>query len=153
MRSDGNDGNKANDDARLRRILADTRTIAMVGASPSSNRDSHSVMAYLKRQGYRVIPVNPTVAENSSILGETVRADLASIPEAFELVDVFRNPQAVAGIVDEILALDRRPRVLWLQLGVIDAQAAERARSAGIGVVMNRCIRIEHRRLRRSGSP
>lgn len=138
---------KPHDDARLRRILAQTETIAMIGASPDSGRDSHAVMAYLQRQGYRVIPVNPTVDAGVTILGETVYPDLASIPLAVDLVDVFRRPDAVAGIVDELLALDRRPRFLWLQLGVVDEAAAGRARRAGITVVMDRCMKIEHRRL------
>lgn len=134
-------------DDELRRILDETRTIAMIGASPETERDSHRVMRYLQQQGFRVVPVNPTVDEGTTIHGERVRASLADIPEAFELVDVFRKPAAVAGIVDEVLALDRRPQTLWLQLGVVDEDAAAAARRGGLAVVMDRCIMQEHRRL------
>lgn len=135
-------------DETLARILRECRTIAMVGASPKPGRASHGVMRYLKEQGYRVIPVNPAVA-GDTLLGETAYASLADVPDEFELVDVFRKADAVAGVVDEVLALENRKalRVLWLQLGVIDRDAAARARDAGLEVVMDRCIRIEHGRL------
>jgi len=134
-------------DDELRRILDATRTIAMIGASADSERDSHRVMRYLQQHGFRVVPVNPTVEEGTMIHGERVRAGLADIPETFELVDVFRKPAAVAGVVDEVLALDRRPQTLWLQLGVVDEDAAEAACRGGLDVVMDRCIMQEHRRL------
>jgi predicted CoA-binding protein len=135
-------------DEELRRILRDTRVIAMVGASPRPERDSYGVMRYLQQQGYRVIPVNPTV-EGETIHGETIHASLADIRDAYQLVDVFRRSDAVSGIVDEILALDQRATVrsLWLQLGVIDTDAASRAADAGLDVVMDRCLKVEHRRL------
>lgn len=135
-------------DETLARILHECRTIAMVGASPKPQRPSHGVMRYLKEQGYRVIPVNPAAA-GDTILGETACASLADVSDQFQLVDVFRKAEAVAGVVDELLALENRPalRVLWLQLGVIDYHAAARARDAGLEVVMDRCIRIEHGRL------
>jgi predicted CoA-binding protein len=134
-------------DATLRQILQDTSTIAMIGASQRGDRDSHRVMRYLQQQGYRVIPVNPTLNPGASVLGEDVYASLADIPDEFQMVDVFRRSDAVAGIVDEILALDEKPRFLWLQLGVEDKAAAATARSAGIEVVMDRCLKIEHARL------
>ncbi len=138
-------------DAMLRRILETTRTVAMVGASPNPNRDSYRVMRYLQQQGYRVIPVNPTV-DGASILGEPVVARLADIECGVDLVDVFRRADAVAGVVDEVLALAARPATLWLQLGVVDEQAAARARDAGLEVVMDRCIKVEHVRLVRAAS-
>ena len=138
-------------DAALRRILETTRTIAMVGASPNPDRDSYRVMRYLQQQGYRVIPVNPTV-DDASILGEPVVGRLADIEGGVDLVDVFRRADAVAGVVDEVLALASRPATLWLQLGVVDEQAAARARDAGLEVVMDRCIKVEHGRLVRPAS-
>lgn len=142
------------DDRALLDLLRHTRTIAMVGASPSPARDSHGVMRYLQHAGYRVIPVNPTAA-GRSIHGEPVVARLGDIVGSFELVDVFRRADAVPALVEEILPLiDRHGiRGLWLQLGVVHDAAARRARAAGLEVVMDRCLKIEHRRLApRSGS-
>lgn len=129
-------------------ILRSTRTIAMVGASASPARASHGVMKYLQQAGYRVIPVNPTVS-GEQIHGETARASLADIAEPFELVDVFRRPDAVPDLVEEVIALaeSRGIRCLWLQPGVVHAEAAQRARAAGLDVVEDRCLKIEHRRL------
>ncbi|MGB5246701.1 MAG: CoA-binding protein [Woeseia sp.] len=145
--------NENYDDADLRRILNDTDTIVMIGASQRGDRDSHRVMRYLQQQGYRVIPVNPTLDPGSTILGETVYGSLQSVPGDFQLVNVFRRSDAVAGIVDELLALEKQPAFLWLQLGVIDAKAAEKARSAGVEVVMDRCIKVEHGRLVKQTAP
>lgn len=135
-------------DADLRKILRDTKTLAMVGASQRGARDSHRVMRYLQQNGYRVIPVNPTLGDGATILGEKVYDSLAEIPHEFQLVDVFRRPDAVAEVVDDVLALERKPKYLWLQLGVVDEAAADKARDAGITVVMDRCIKIEHGRLK-----
>ena len=134
-------------DNDLRRILDDTDTIAMLGASPRGNRDSHRVMRYLQQKGYRVIPVNPTLDADQTILGERVYAALADIPFEFQMVDVFRRSDAIAGIVDEILALPKKPAFLWLQLGISDVYAARKAEDAGIEVIMDRCVKIEHGRL------
>ncbi|MEQ8205711.1 MAG: CoA-binding protein [Woeseia sp.] len=134
-------------DNDLRRILDDTDTIAMLGASPRGNRDSHRVMRYLQQKGYRVIPVNPTLESDQTILGERVYSTLADIPDEFQMVDVFRRSDAVAGIVDEVLAMSKRPAFLWLQLGVSDVYAARKAEDAGIEVIMDRCLKIEHGRL------
>lgn len=134
-------------DGNLRRILDETDTIAMVGASPKTNRDSHRVMRYLQQKGYRVLPVNPTLPDDQTILGEKVFATLADIREPYQMVDVFRRADAVAEVVDEVLALPEAPKFLWLQLGVIDEAAADRARDAGIEVVMDHCLKIEHERL------
>lgn len=141
-----------NDDATLRHILDNTDTIAMIGASPRGNRDSHRVMRYLQQHGYRVIPVNPTLEADQTVLGEKVYASLADIPDHYQMVDVFRKADAVSEVIDEVLALERKPDFLWLQLGVIDEDAAERARSAGITVVMDRCVKIEHGRLLANGN-
>ncbi len=135
-------------DDSLRRLLTECRTIAMVGASDDPARDSHGVMRYLQQNGYRVIPVNPTIA-GDELLGEVACSALADIPHSFDLVNVFRKVEAVPGIVDEVIALgkDKGVQALWLQLRIADTKAAERARAAGITVVMNRCIKIEHGRL------
>ncbi len=136
------------DDALLRRILTNTRTIAMVGASPDWVRPSNFAMKYLQRKGYRVIPVNPGHA-GKDILGETTYARLRDIPDKFDMVDVFRTSDAVGAIADEAIevAAGKGARVLWMQLGVRDDAAAERAEAAGLTVVMNRCPKIEYGRL------
>jgi len=137
-------------DDDLHRILSDCRAIAMVGASTNPERDSHGVMRYLQQNGYRVIPVNPAIA-GRELHGEVAYSTLADIPDSFDLVDVFRKVEAVPGIVDEVFSLREKKgvQVLWLQLGIADIKAAERARAGGITVVMNRCLKIEHSRLMR----
>ena len=130
----------------LRAILAATGTIAVVGASPKPVRPSNSVMRYLLGAGYRVIPINPGHA-GAEILGQPVFARLADVPELIDLVDIFRRRSALGGIVDEALALDPKPKVIWMQLGLADEAAAARAEAAGVAVVMDRCARIEHGRL------
>ena len=129
-------------------ILRDTRTIAMVGASPKWNRPSYFAMKYLQEKGYRVIPVNPGQA-GKEILGERVYASLAEIPDSFEMVDIFRNSEAAGPVTDEAIAVakDKGIKVIWMQLGVINHEAAERARAAGLTVVMDRCPKIEFGRL------
>lgn len=135
-------------DADLRRILTETKTIAVLGFSARPDRPSHYVAAFLQARGYRVVPVNPGLA-GQVWLGETVYADLAEIPReiAIDMVDVFRTPEAVPAIVAEIAA--QRPEVitLWLQLGVVHEEAAAKARAAGLRVVMDRCPKIEIPRL------
>ena len=130
----------------LRRILNQVKTIAMVGASPHWNRPSYFAMKYLQAKGYRVIPVNPRAA-GQEILGEEVRASLADVPDRLDMVQVFRNSEAAGPIVDEALALPSPPPVVWMQLGVRNDAAAERAEAAGCTVVMNRCPKIEWARL------
>lgn len=134
--------------AELLAILGDTHTIAMVGASPKWNRPSYFAMKYLQEKGYRVIPVNPGAA-GGEILGETVYAALSEIPGHFEMVDIFRNSEAAGAITDEAIALakDKGIQVVWMQLGVINEEAAERAQAAGLKVVMDRCPKIEFGRL------
>jgi len=131
-------------DAMLRRILAETRTIAMVGASTNWNRPSYFVMKYLQAKGYRVIPVNPAAA-GQEILGETVRASLSEIAEPVDLVDVFRRSDQVGPVADEAISIGAK--VLWMQLGVRNDEAAARAEAAGLTVVMDRCPKIEFGRL------
>jgi predicted CoA-binding protein len=140
------DSGLIDDDAGLARILTEVRTIALLGASPKPDRPSHGVMRFLLSKGYRVFPVNPGEADGE-ILGQTVYPDLASVPEPVDMVDVFRASEALPGIVRNVLALPVRPAVLWTQLGVRDASAAQMAAEAGIDVVMDRCPAIEHPRL------
>jgi predicted CoA-binding protein len=134
--------------AELLAILRATRSIAMVGASPKWNRPSSFAMKYLQEKGYRVIPVNPGHA-GKQILGETVYASLADIPEQFDMVDIFRNSEAAGPITDEAIALAKEKdiKVIWMQLGVVNHEAAGRARAAGLTVVMDRCPKIEFGRL------
>lgn len=127
-------------------ILAPPKTIAVVGASDNPSRPVHGVMAYLVRAGYRVIPINPGHA-GGEILGQRVYARLADIPEPVDIVDIFRRQDQLGGVVDEALAMKPLPRTIWMQLGLADPQAAARAEAAGLDVVMDRCIKIEHSRV------
>jgi len=131
-------------DAKLRHILSTVRTIALVGASSNWNRPSYFVMKYLQGKGYRVIPVNPGLA-GQDLLGERVYASLRDIPEAIDMIEVFRNSDAVPPIVDDAIAIGAR--VVWMQLGVRNDAAAAKAEVAGLEVVMNRCPKIEFGRL------
>jgi predicted CoA-binding protein len=123
------------------RILRDSRTIAMVGLSGNPFRPSHFVAIYMLSEGYRVIPVNPREPE---ILGQKSYASLRDIPEPVDLVDIFRDPKAVPPIVEEAIAIGAK--TVWMQLGVINLEAAQRARDAGLQVVMDACVKIEHAR-------
>jgi uncharacterized protein len=133
-------------DAYIRGILVTCRTIAMVGASAKDSRPSFFAFKYLLERGYRMIPVNPGLA-GQTILGQTVFARLADIPEPVDMVDLFRNASFAAAALDEMLALAPRPAVLWMQLGVRDDATAARAEAAGLKVVMDRCPKIEYGRL------
>ena len=133
-------------DALLRRILREVRTIAMVGASPDWNRPSYFAMKYLQIKGYRVIPVNPK-ATGAEILGERVYASLKDIPEKIDMVDIFRASSAVPPIVEDAIQIGAK--VVWMQIGVRNDEAARRAEEAGLTVVMNRCPKIEWGRLNR----
>jgi O-acetylhomoserine (thiol)-lyase len=131
-------------DAKIRRILSAVRTIAMVGASPNWNRPSYFVMKYLQNKGYRVIPVNPGTAGKEQ-LGEKVYASLRDIPDKVDMVDVFRASDQVGPIVDDAIAIGAK--VVWMQLGVRNDEAAARGEAAGIEVIMDRCPKIEFGRL------
>jgi len=136
------------DDSVLRRILRETRTIAMIGASPNWVRPSNFAMKYLQGKGYRVIPVNPRAA-GASILGETVYARLADVPGPVQVVDIFRSGDAAGSATDEAIshADTLGIGVVWMQLGVRNNKAASRAEEAGLTVIMDRCIKIEYGRL------
>ncbi|PPR20707.1 MAG: hypothetical protein CFH40_01838 [Alphaproteobacteria bacterium MarineAlpha10_Bin3] len=132
------------DDSYIKRILADTRTIAMVGASTNWNRPSYFAMKYLQAKGFRVIPVNPRSA-GESLLGETVLAGLADIESPVDMVDIFRNSDAAGPITDEAIAIGAK--IVWMQFTVVNPDAADRAEAAGLRVVMNRCPKVEYARL------
>ena len=129
-------------DTTIRDILASPRTIAVVGCSPDPNRDSYQIAALLKARGHTIIPVNPHCRE---VLGEPCFPSLREVPTRIEMVDVFRRSRFVGQLAEEAIALGAS--ILWLQLGVIDPAAAQRAQAAGLTVVMDRCPAIEYRRL------
>jgi len=128
----------------IRRILDECRTIAVVGLSSDPSRPSNSVSGYMKRQGYRVIPVNPN---ETSVFGDKSYPDLAAVEEQIDLVDVFRRSDEAGKAVDEAIAVGAK--AVWLQEGVIDPAAAQRAEDAGLMVVMDRCWLKEHIRAHR----
>jgi predicted CoA-binding protein len=130
-----------NSQETIRRILDECRTIAVVGLSSNASRPSHGVSGYMRRQGYRVIPVNPNETE---VFGEKSYPDLAAVPEKIDLVDVFRRSDEAGKSVDEAIAVGAK--AVWLQEGVIDRDAAQRALDAGLLVVMDRCWLKEHMR-------
>src|SRR5712692_5024601 len=129
------------DPETIARILDECRTIAVVGLSSKSTRPSHGVAAYMQRAGYRVIPVNPNESE---VLGEKSYASLAEVPERIDLVDVFRRSEEAGAAVDQAIAIGAK--AVWLQEGVIDHDAAQRALDAGLLVVIDRCWLKEHKR-------
>ena len=133
-------------DSYIRGILNTVKSIAMVGISPKDVRPSYFAFKYLLERGYRMIQVNPGQAGHD-ILGQKVYAKLADIPDLVDMVDIFRAAQFVPGIVQEALALDPRPQVIWMQLGIRNDEAAKIAEAAGLKVVMNRCPKIEYGRL------
>lgn len=134
------------DDTYILGILNSVKTIALTGASPNAARPSNGVMGYLLSRGYNVIPVNPGQV-GKQIHGQTVYARLADVPVTIDMVEVFRASEYLDSVVDEALAMDPRPKVIWTQLGVRDDAAAAKAEAAGIKVVMDRCPAIEYPRL------
>ncbi|MBS0548611.1 MAG: CoA-binding protein [Proteobacteria bacterium] len=132
------------DDSYLRKILRDTKSIAMVGLSANWNRPSFFAAKYLLDRGYKVFPVNPA-AKGQEILGQKVYGALDELPQKVDMVDIFRNSEAAGPITDE--AIRHGAKVVWMQLGVVNEAAAQRAEEAGLKVVMNRCPKIEHSRL------
>jgi uncharacterized protein len=133
-------------DSYIRGILNTVKTIAMVGISPKDVRPSYFAFKYLLERGYRMIPVNPGQV-GGEILGQPVFGKLTEIPEPIDMVDVFRAPQYAMAVVEEALALEPRPRVIWMQLGIRNEEAARLAEANGLKVVMDRCPKIEYGRL------
>jgi predicted CoA-binding protein len=123
-------------------VLQKYKVLAIVGLSPKSERDSHQVAKYMKENDYRIVPVNPGQKE---ILGEKCYPNLKAIPFPVDVVDIFRRPDAVPPVVDD--AIDIGARVIWMQRGIVHNEAAERAREAGLEVVMDKCIKVEHMRM------
>ena len=132
-----------NDADIIQRILREMKTIAVVGLSADPSKPSHYVSAYMQDAGYRIIPVNPRAS--GELLGEKVYPDLASIPEPVDLVNVFRPSRECAGVIEQAIAI--LAKGVWTQLGITCPEAAEKARAAGLLVVMDRCLKIEHARL------
>ncbi|HJZ46268.1 MAG TPA: CoA-binding protein [Roseiflexaceae bacterium] len=132
-------------DNEIREVLQRAQTIAVVGLSDRMDRDSNGVARFLQRNGYRIIPVNPNL--RGPVLGERPYASLRDIREHVDIVDIFRRPEYVPQVVEDAIAIGAD--VVWTQLGIINRAAAERAKQAGLGVVMDRCMAIEHRRLMR----
>lgn len=131
-----------NNDQTMKDILLSTKTIASVGLSSNPGKESYGIVQYLKNQGYRIIPVNPTADE---ILGEKSYPDLESVPEKIDVVQVFRKPEDVPPVVDS--AIKAGAKVVWMQEGVVNEEAAQTARKAGLQVVMDACMRATHQRL------
>jgi hypothetical protein len=130
------------DNDQLKQILLSTKIIASVGLSSNLEKESYSIAAYLQEQGYRVIPVNPTATE---ILGEKAYPDLSSVHEKIDVVQVFRRSEDVPPVVDE--AIQVGAKAVWMQVGIENEEAAQKARAAGLQVVMNACMRVVHRML------
>ena len=136
------------DDVMMQRVLKDTRTIAMAGTSPNWVRPSNFAMKYLLGKGYKVHPINPGHA-GKEIWDQTVYASLADVPGPIDMLDIFRNSAAAGDLVDEVISLkdEKQIKIVWLQLGVINHEAAARAEAAGLIVIMDRCPKIEYGRL------
>lgn len=133
-------------DDYIRAILCGVKSVAVVGASINPSRASNMVLKYLLAKGYRAYPVNPAYA-GQEFLGRQVYSSLAELPEPVEMVDIFRRLDAIPAVVDEALALDPKPKAIWMQLGLRDDVSAARAEAAGVKVVMDRCVKIEYGRL------
>ncbi len=131
-------------DEKITQLLNDSKTIALIGASPKETRPSYQVMAYLQQAGYKVLPVNPG-QEGKQILGEKVYARLSDIEVPVDIVDIFRRAEFVGDIIDEAIKI--KAAAVWMQLGIVNEEAATTALDAGLKVVMNRCTKIEHARL------
>ena len=131
-----------NDDQMMKDILVSAKTIASVGLSSNQEKESYWIVSYLKDQGYRIFPVNPTADE---ILGEKAYPDLESVPEKIDVVQVFRKPEDVPPVVDSAIKVGAK--AVWMQEGIVNEEAAQKARQAGLQVVMDACMRVTHRRL------
>ena len=135
-------------DRKMRDIFTSAKTIASVGLSSNPEKESYGVALYLKEQGYRIIPVNPTATE---ILGERVYPNLSAIPEKVDVVQVFRKPEDVPPVVDEAIKIGAK--VVWMQEGIVNHEAAQKAEEAGLQVVMDACMRATHKRLNSGPKP
>jgi len=132
---------------QIKSILEKHKTVAVVGLSKDPAKDSNRVAKYLKKKGYRIIPINPFA---DAILGEKCYKTLLDVPETVEIVDIFRPAKDVPPIVDQAIELKKRlgnPHVIWMQLGIVNEEAAKRARDAGLTVIMDRCMMVEYKRL------
>jgi uncharacterized protein len=134
------------DDSYIRGILNTVKTIAMVGASAKDNRPSYFAFKYLAERGYNMIPINPGLA-GKELLGRRIYGRLSEVPEPIDMVDIFRASKYAVPVVQEALTLNPRPRVIWMQLGIRNDEAAALAEANGVKVVMNRCPKIEYGRL------
>ncbi|MFX0163573.1 MAG: CoA-binding protein [Candidatus Hodarchaeota archaeon] len=134
-----------NEEEAIKYILENLRVIAVVGMSRSSHKPSYGIPKYLKEHGYRIIPVNPYAEE---ILGEKCYPDLLSVPKEVEVVEVFRPAEEAPGIVDQ--AIKKQVKAVWLQIGIINDEAGEKAKKAGIIFIQNRCMMIEYQNLHRA---
>ena len=130
----------------VQRILETTKTIAVVGLSDKPDRDSYQIASYLQQQGYRIIPVNPRIKE---VLGEKAYPRLRDVPDPVDVVDIFRRSEDVPPIVEDAIAIGAK--VVWMQSGIVNEEAAARAEAAGLAVIMDACMRSAHRTLRASG--
>ena len=131
-----------NNDQMMKDILLSAKTVASVGLSSNRAKESYGIVEYLKGQGYHIIPVNPTTSE---VLGEKSYPDLESVPEKIDVVQVFRKPEDVPPVVDSAIKVGAK--VVWMQEGIVNEEAAAKARAAGLQVVMDECMRATHRRL------
>jgi len=136
----------SSDPTELRRVLANARVVAVLGAHPDRSRAAWYVPAYLQRQGARILPVNP-LHTGEEILGEPVRASLAELHEPVDVVDVFRRPEALSAHLADILAMRPAPRLVWLQSGIREEGFARSLEEAGIPVIQDRCMLADHQRL------
>jgi predicted CoA-binding protein len=133
-------------DQEIRELLTAARTVAVVGISDDPERDSYMVAEFLQRQGYRIIPVNPRLVNlNIQVLGEKPYATLRDVPEKIDIVDIFRRPETVMPVIEDAIAAGAG--AVWMQLSIVNEEAAARAEAAGLNVVMNRCMAVEYRRL------
>jgi len=123
----------------IKDILTESKTIAIVGLSQNPDRDSHKVAQYLLKNGYKIVPVNPAYDE---VLGEKSYPSVKDVPFAIDIVDIFRKPDVIPGLVDE--AIEKKAKTVWMQLGLSHNQAAKKATEAGLKVVQNKCMKIEH---------
>lgn len=128
----------------IKAIFEDTKTIAIVGLSPNSEKASYRVAEYLKNAGFKIVPIYP---KEDEILGEKVYRSLTEVPFEIDMVDIFRKPDAIAKVVDEVLEIKEKNKIksVWFQLGLANNEAAEKAINAGLKVVQNKCTKIEHR--------